>query len=315
MEAYPATLQFNLFDQRTISAVEAGRALISWARAIEEASLLIDPSSPVEVDLIGTETACLRLHTILRFIDNQMTRAGNALTPYPEIKSFLALNVFVLPGMVIGGAVGAGLWEIAKPHLIHEPAAVQQAARQATRKLEGSPVIQNKVQDFYRSVEDARSVEAVKIYERNPEDPIALVPRSHFAERSGLWVVQDADEARRPREAIWDVVVTHPAIISKPRTWRFLRDGMPFKAKLADPYFLTAIKERTLPMQVAEGTLMRVRVEWFEVLRGDEWIADSRTFVISRVLWPAPLQTPVPAPLLSILENDAQEKHSGYNER
>ena len=66
---------------------------------------------------------------------------------------------------------------------------------------------------------------------------------------------------------------------------------------LRTPFFLAAIKERTLPLQVHEGTLMRVRMEWMEELKGDEWVAVPNTFVITRVLWPTPLQTPAPLPL------------------
>jgi len=311
VESYPATLQFDVGEYQTISAVDAGRALIAWATAIHDASVVIDPTSPIIVDLVGTETACLRLHAILRYIEGGMDRFESGLAPYPKIKNFLALNVFTLPGMIIGGAAGAGIVEIAKAYTQNDPPAVQQATKQAARRLEASPVVRNDVQQFYKTVEASRAVTGVKIYETNPASPIVAVPRSHFAELGGLWMPQSPDIIRRPKQAVWDVIVTHPAIISKPRVWRFRRDGLPFKAKLADPYFLNAIKNHTLPMQIAEGTLMRVRVEWLEVLHGDEWMADTGTFVISKVLWPAPLQIPVPAPLLSIIdqEDSSDDKH------
>lgn len=297
MKRFPATLQFNLDDGRGISATEAGQALILWAAAIEEASHLIDPSSPIRVELVGAEAACLRLHAVLRFIEGGLTKADNVLTPYPKLRAALALNVFNLPGMILGGVLGAGIVEVGKHYFLEQPA-VQSAASDAATKLQESPTVRAEVQRFYRSVEAVPSVSAVRVYESNPDNPIVSVSRADFSFYSGLWDLEEPAMSRRPRQDVWDVIVTHPVIISKPRVWRFRRDGLPFKAKLLDPYFLSAIRDRTLPMQVAEGTLMRVRVEWFEDLHAGEWVADPSSFVISKVVWPAPLRTPLPLPLL-----------------
>ena len=304
MDHYQATLQLDLSDRGAVDAVDAGKALIAWATTIHNASVVIDPTSPIFVDLVGTEAACLRLHAILRSVESGLSRVENALSPYPRIRSFLALNVFALPGAVIAGTMGGGLVELVKTEFQDQPTVVQQEAKQAAKRLAVSPVVTNDVQQFYQTVDQARGVSGVTIYERDPSHPMVSVPRSQFAERGGLWSPQSGDMARRPKSAVWDVIVTHPAIISKPRIWRFRRDGLPFKAKLADPYFLAAIKNRTLPMQVAEGALMRVQVEFFEVLNGQEWEADPRTFVISKVLWPAPLPTPIAAPLLTIIDHE-----------
>lgn len=297
MEYVPATLQLDLDDSGGIRAVDAGRALIAWADAVQLASQIIDPAHPIAVELIGTETACIRLHAVLRFLEERLTKADSTLAPYPKLRAALALNVFSLPGMILGGAAGAGLFELGK-YLVSSPSAsVQAAAEDATNRLQASPSVRHSVNQFYRTVDAAPTVTGIRIYEQNPEYPLIVVPRELFPFYSGLWTVQEMDEARRPRQDVWDVIVTHPVIIGRPRVWRFKRDGAPFKAKLADPFFLAAIRERTLPMQVAEGTLMRVRVEWFEDLISGEWVADPRSFVVSKVLWPAPLRAPLPLPL------------------
>lgn len=299
MDEIRATLQLDLQSGHSLDAIVAGNALITWASALREASLAIDPTSPMLVELVGTEVACLRLHAILRFLESKLDKADDALAPYPKLRAALALNVFNLPGMFVAGALGAGAVEIAKHYAADAPPQVQRAAQDATNRLEASPSARGQVERFYQTVDAGNTVQAVRIYEADPNKPIVSVPRDQFTVRGGLWVMQDADPVRRPQGAVWDVIVTHPAAISKPRVWGFKRDGLPFRAKLADPLFLAAIGDRTLPLAVHEGTLMRVRVQWMEELTGDEWVANNKTYVITRVLWPTPLTTPAPLPLLT----------------
>jgi hypothetical protein len=271
--------------------------LIAWSEAIAEASILIDPTAPIVVDLIGTEVACLRLHAVLRFIETGMDRADSILAPYPRIKAALALNVFVFPGGLAAGVAGGLIVGaiLDQPDL---PEPVRSEAQAAETRVRSSRPVQQKVEQFYRTADGSRAVTGLKMYEDDPRAPIVKVPRERFAEYGGLWTPQDADASTRPRYDVWDIIVTHPAAIAKPRVWGFKRDGMPFRAKMIDPYFLTAIKERTLPLLVHEGSLMRARVEWVEELQGDEWVTDTKSFRITQVLWPTPLKSPEPLPLL-----------------
>jgi hypothetical protein len=297
MATFPATLQLDFAQHSGIEAVDVGKALIAWASAIQEASQVIDPSSPIVVDIVGVEQGCLRLHAILKFVEGTLTKADNALTPYPKIRASLSLNVFSLPGAIVAGATGALVYDIWKGAPENAPPSVKAATEQAESKLKESAAVTNDVQRFYRTLEAAPSIKGMRIYESDPDRPIVMVPRDQFPIYGGLFNEMQADQERRPRQAIWDVIVTHPVVISKPRVWRFKRDGAPFRAKLADPYFLNGIKNRTLPMQVAEGTLMRVRVDWFENNIEGQWVTDESSFVISKVVWPAPLETPVALPL------------------
>ena len=297
MLSYPATLQLDFAQNAGIEATDVGKALIAWASAIEEASQIIDPSSPIVVDVVGVDQGCLRLHAVLKFVEGALTSADNVLTPYPKLRAALALNVFSIPGMIVGGALGALAYDQIKGEEEKTPAAVERAKEDAKRNLEESPAVRNGVQRFYRTLEAAPDVKSMRIYSKDPEKPVVQVQRDEFAFYGGLFNELQADQERRPRQDVWDVIVTHPVIISKPRVWRFKRDGAPFKAKLTDPFFLNAIKNRTLPMQVAEGTLMRVRVEWFEDHQDGQWVTDENSFEVSKVLWPAPLRKPMPLPL------------------
>lgn len=297
METFPATLQLDFARHSGINATDVGKALIAWATAIQTAGEILDPSSSIIVDVVGVEQGCLRLHAVLKFVEGALTSADNVLTPYPKLRAGLALNVFSMPGMIVAGALGALAYDQVKDAFADAPPAVQAATNEAARDLEESPAVRNGVQRFYRTLAASPDVESVRIYTTDPERPVVMVRRDQFAIYGGLFNELEVDQERRPRQDVWDVIVTHPVIISKPRVWRFKRDGAAFKAKLADPFFLNAIKNRTLPMQVAEGTLMRVRVEWFEDHQDGHWVTDDKSFVISKVVWPAPLHKPMPLPL------------------
>ena len=92
----------------------------------------------------------------------------------------------------------------------------------------------------------------------------------------------------------WDVVLTHPALVSKPEVWRFKREGLPFSAKMEDDAVLLAIREGRLPLHFQEGEPMKVRVEWRERLEGKVWEPIRQSYKITKVLAPKPLPGPTP---------------------
>ena len=212
----------------------------------------------------------------MRFVEQDVLgRASDALDPYPRIKKLVALNVLVLPGAVAGGLILNALQD--------DPKAIEAAAR-----VSESPAVDKKVREFYKAVEEDRSITGVQVSEKAGEKPIVSVPRAEFSPRSGLWQPQEPDAPSRPAGGVWDVVVTHPVAIGRPLTWGFMRDGLPFRAKMTDETFLAGIRAGTIPIGIQEGVTMRVRVSFYERLEGQTWVPIAGSWQITEVLYPRP---------------------------
>lgn len=278
MASAPAILEFRLAPGANIDAVVAARALIAWSEAIKEAARIVDPAGTVSVDLISAEAACLRFSTVLNFVEQEVLgRASDSLDPYPRIKQFLALNILVLPGMVLGGFIG--------DHFKHDD---PQIAEKQQRVAE-SPLVQKHVEEFYKEVQIDPSIERVIVRESRDGPAIISIDRSEFAERSGLWAAQEDDQFdERQGGGTWNVVVTHPVSIAKPLSWGFMHDGFPFKAKMTDTRFLSAIRTGTLPIAIQEGVMMEVRVSYQERQEGQLWLPVPGTYRIDEVISPKP---------------------------
>lgn len=277
MVSAPAILEFQLVDGTNIDAVVAAKALIEWIEAIREAAKVVDPTGSVNVDLVSAEPACLRFSTILNFVENHVFgKVSDALDPYPKIKQFLALNVLVLPGAVVAGLIVAA-------HQSPDPAVAEKQAEAAA-----SPAVQGRVQSFYKTLQADPSIKTVVVRETRDGPVILSVDRSEFAERSGLWEADVDQPNERPGGGIWNVVVTHPVSIAKPLTWGFMRDGLPFRAKMVDERFLAAIRSGTLPLTIQEGVIMEVRVSYTERMERQLWIPVQGTYRIEEVISPKP---------------------------
>lgn len=277
MVSAPAILEFGLVDGQNVDAVVAARALIDWVEAIREVARIVDPTGEVTVDLISAEPACLRFSTILNFIEQQILgKVSDKLDPFPKLKQFLALNVLVLPGMIVGGLVVEGLKS-------DDPRVVEKQ-----EEVVSSPVVQARVRSFYKTLQADPAIKNVVVRESRSGPAVVNVDRSEFAERSGLWEAQEVDLPEKEGGGVWDVVVTHPVAIAKPLMWGFMRDGLPFRAKMMDERFLSAIRFGTLPLTIQEGVVMQVRVSYRERLEGQLWVPVQGTYKIEEVITPKP---------------------------
>lgn len=286
-------LQLDLDTGQNADAIVAAEALIAWVEAIRAANAALDPLGTVEVELVTAEAACLRLKTVLRFIEQKvLSPPADYLVEFPKIRRIAVATVVGLPlGVTL--AVGAYLLSDSGEEMSVE--AHEQYHREQA-KLRDDAQVQAKVRKFYKKLEQDGSIKSVQVRDR-ANRPLVKVPREEFPERSGLWAPQDAAPQERPQRGEWDVVLTHPALVSKPEAWRFQREGLPFRAKMTDQAFLIAMREDRLPIHFKEGVSMRVRVEWQERLVGQIWEAIPRTYKVTKVIAPQPL--PSPAPLFS----------------
>lgn len=246
-----------------------------WVEAISAATKVIDPTSQVSIDLISAEPACLRFSTILKFVDQTvMGSLADALEPYPKIKQFVALNVIGLPGAVAAGLLVAF--------------ADDTDAHEKQQRVAESEEVQRPVREFYQTIRNEPAIKRVVVKEYPDGPPVTIVERSDFDSQSGLWELEEEDEPDRDAIREWDVVVTHPVSIAKPLTWGFMRDGLPFRAKMVDPVFLNAIRDGGLPIKVQEGVEMTVRLKFKERREGQVWIPIPGTYRIEEVISPKP---------------------------
>lgn len=289
-------LQFDLDPGRNADAITAAEALIAWVEAAREANHVMDPMSVLDVDLISADAACLRLWTAIKFIDRKAAAAAQKLDEVPFVKKLVVATVLGVPPGVIGGLVVVALQPEATVHL--SPDGRAQYEHQNER-VQRDPVVQQKVQKFYQKTTKDPGISRVSISERRDGPPLISVPRSEFPERSGIWLPQEEAPAQRPAGGIWDVIVTHPVAIGRPLTWGFMRDGLPFKAKITDERFLAGIRDKTLHLEVQEGAQMKVEVTFQEELHGSNWVPVPGTWEIPRVLEPRPKGPSAPTlPLL-----------------
>lgn len=130
-------------------------------------------------------------------------------------------------------------------------------------------------------------LDVLRGYDRQP---VYKVPRSEFAERSGMWSGDEGEviEAVETRRATWDVILVKPALVPEERRWTFARDGLEFSALMTDKAVLQAIHDKTLPIQVAEGVPMRLEIQYRERFDGKVWLPISGSHRVKKVLSPRP---------------------------
>jgi hypothetical protein len=278
-------LQLDLESGHSADAIVAGEALIAWVEAMREANRILDPLSEIKVDLVSAEAACLRLWAAVEFIEAKLLgNASRALDSVPRIKKFVVAGVLGATG---GIAATGGAMLILPDQTVHIAPEEKPAYEGAKREIEESPAVQSKVRRFYGAVQRDRRITGVMVAEDVAQPPIVRVPREEFAVRSGLFV-PGVDTPERDQHAVWEAVITHPALFSEPRVWGFIRDGLPFTARVEDDSFLRAIHDGTLPIRIQEGVILQVEIVWRERLEGQAWVPVPRSRRIIRVISPKP---------------------------
>jgi hypothetical protein len=289
-------LTLDLEPGENADAVIAAETLIAWVAAIREASAVMDPGGGVFVDLISADASCLRLRAAVRFVEDKVLGApADALNEFARIKKIVVASVLgVTSGLALAGAVALTMPD----QTVNLSAAGAKRLAQEQAKVADDTDVQEKVQSFYRSVARDRHITNVSTSEGVGKPAIVSVPRAEFSERGGIWNMQEVVSHERPQQAVWNVVVTYPAMKSQPLAWGFERDGLPFRARMEDQSFLTAIHDGTLPIVVQEGVQMEVEIHWTERLVGQVWEVVPRSRKIVRVLSPRPRSgTPKRLPL------------------
>ena len=226
-------------------------------------------------------------HRFLRRAENVVRDIAEGASEYPYLKK-VAIGLAIASGTTIL-QTGAQIAMQPATQTVRLSTEDRKLFEDIRDKIAASGGVQSAARRFFLTVEKDPAVTEVTVSEKSGSKPLVVVPRAEFPVRSGLWTPENIPAPERPARAIWDVVLLRAPFVHVPRTWNFLRDGVPVSAKMEDPVFLAAIREGTIPITLQEGVSMRIEVEYKERLTGQVWTYVDSSRRVVRVLSPLPL--------------------------
>jgi hypothetical protein len=285
-------IKFEIIEGQTPDAENVAHALLAWVDILRTASQIVEPGSQLQVGLAGVEDGSdifkLTLDKVERYAEHLVSGARD----YPLVsKAAMAL------GGLIGATVLAAVINSAITTDPRIPADQMAVFEQNKQLLAESVELQKKQMRFYGILQDDPAFERFVVINGFDDRTIYSIPRSEFADRSGIWSGEHDEAATvsyETRTVTWDVVLIKPVLKPEPRRWIFARDGIEFSARMDDRNFLEAIHNKTLPMQVAEGIRMRVEIKYREHFDGTAWLPVLYSHRVNRVLDPLPPSVPIP---------------------
>ena len=277
-------LRFEIARGRNPAATIAAEALSAWVDLLREAALVVEPNAEVRIELVGVEKGSHSFLFALKKIEQFAKDVEAGTSEYPLVKRAL----MTLAGLIVSTAVVTVVTTAVTPDP-RIPSDQMQVFEETRDLMKESVELQRLQQRFYGILQDEPAYERIDVL--NSDRSMAYsIPRQEFAARSGLWN-GDVPELRpntETRTATWDVVLIKPVLTQSPRRWRFAKEGLEFSALMQDEAVLQAIHDKTLPVQVAEGVMMKVEVTYKEAYDGKTWVPVSGSHKIKRVLDPLP---------------------------
>jgi hypothetical protein len=280
-------LHFDTVPGTYPDTVIAAQALIDWVDLAHKAAAAIAPSERLVIEIVGVKEGSSRFPQLLRWLNEQGEALDDIWKAYPHLKRFVVGSAHVLATSTVAAAVTLAMQPDQQTVSLSE--ADRALLRPLQERVAASPDVQAASRKFYRTIEVDKAITGVGVAPDWESRPALIVPRSEFHERGGLWDMEEDGPAEEYRHAIWEVVLLRPNLVSKPQPWQFSRDGFKFSAQMADAHFLVALREGRVPLNMQEGVIMRVEVEYKERLIGQVWEAVPQSRRVTRVLSPAPL--------------------------
>ncbi|WP_137139876.1 hypothetical protein [Azospirillum brasilense] len=257
---------------------------------LRAAALAVEPDANVRIELVGVEKGSQTFLFAVQKVKEFVGDVSDGMAEFPLVKK----AAITLGGLVTTTAITVAVTNSLTPDP-RIPDDQMQVFTETRDLLKESVELQRQQQRFYGIVQDEPAYSRIDVF-RSDRSLAYSIPRQEFAARSGLWT-GDTDEIKpdaETRMATWDVVLIKPVLIPAPRRWRFAKDGLEFSALMEDGSVLQAIHDRTLPVQVAEGVMMKVEITYREISNGRTWIPISGSHKIKRVLSPLPPRSPGP---------------------
>jgi hypothetical protein len=271
------------------------QALLKWVILIEEAARAIDPADKVELAIIGNDRGSLRFPQIIKFAERSIENVDIAWSEYPYLKKAVLGSAHVFATGIVGGLISVSMMpDVQKVEIVESDKPV---VEEMEKRVADSESVRAANREFYRVIERERSITAVGVAPDRESKPYIMVPREEFQTRSGLWEIDEDVQREQVKVDVWDVVLLKAPFSHKQLRWQFSRDGLSFSAVMQDANFLAAVKDGRVPINLQEGVIMRIEVEYLEKLEGQVWVADPRSRRVVRVLQPQPLSPKTSPPL------------------
>ncbi|EPR14178.1 hypothetical protein M527_29120 [Sphingobium indicum IP26] len=281
-------LKFNLVPGLYPRAEAVAEAIIAYVDTVRTAAGLIDPMAQVAVEIVGVEEGSQIFKLALRRMESAGERMKRGADEYPLVgKAAMALG-----SMIASAVVGQVIVNAISPDP-RIPDDQMEVFQNIEEDLRDSVELQRQSADLFGGLQAEPAFMSVQILS-NTRVPIITVPRDEFALRGGVFTPNPEPEPDRieNRVAVWDVTLIKPALIPEKRRWTFARDGIEFSALMVDQAVLDAIHNKTLPIQIAEGVVVKIEIQYRERYSGSTWITDPASRRVTRLLQPLPPASP-----------------------
>lgn len=272
-------LKFDIVEGKSPDLDNVIRALSSWSDLMKVAGSIVDPNFNTKVELVGVEEGSEKFLLALRKINKELHNLKTGAEEY---------DLIAKAAMMLGGAIGTTLFNIAVTPDPRIPEDQMEVFKEQNKLLEESNELERERQKYYDILQDEPAIESFEVTRACDNKVLYNVPRAQFATLSGLWE-DDAVEEKplvEKRDRVWDVILIKPVSVSKPRRWGFIKDGLEFSALMEDENILQAIKDKNLPIAVAEGVKMKIALEYKEEYNGEIWLPVKQSHKVKRVLEP-----------------------------
>ena len=106
------------------------------------------------------------------------------------------------------------------------------------KRVQKNPGVQEKGKEFFRVLENDASISGVGVAEDRKARPMFVVPNTEFAERGGVWALEEGEDERTTYPEL-DVILIGPMLVPSKRAWTFQVEGADeFTATMRDEGFL-----------------------------------------------------------------------------
>jgi hypothetical protein len=273
-------LKFEIAPGRSPEAESVAQAIAAFVDVLRAAANVVDPDSSLSVELVGVEPGSQMFKLALR---NAAERVRAGADRFP---------LFKRAAITLGPLIGTTLLTVTITNLITPdpriPADQMAVFDEMSRNMAASVELQRQSARFWGITQDEPAFNGVDVLSGHDRTLVYQVPRSEFAERSGIWSGDAAEVTAlvERRTATWDVILVKPVLVPEQRRWTFARDGLEFSALMTDKSVLQAIHDRTLPLQIAEGVTMKIEVQYRERFDGKAWLPVPGSHRVKRVISP-----------------------------
>ena len=152
--------------------------------------------------------------------------------------------------------------------------------------IKKNPEVESEGRGFFRSLEGDPSIAGVGVAPNRLSPPIAIVPSTEFAERGGLWALEDEEEERTIYREL-DVELISPQLVPRKRAWTFKPEGLDeFTATMKDEKFLKALEQDHVRERLRTGIKMKIRLKIEEKKVGGVWTLKHGGRSVVQVLAP-----------------------------